>query len=95
MTDTKRKRGRPPRTPSPLDARIAELARLAIDWPRVSLEDISEGTGWSVPSLTSYRAGGRRVTPQASESLANWIRVHAKEGMRIADELDEIINSSL
>lgn len=82
--------GRPARLPMPEDPEIARLARLAIDWPRVSLHALAEGCGSSVPSMSAYRGGGRRVPPEVLRRLAGWVRAHAQTGFDLAAEIDAL-----
>lgn len=82
--------GRPAYLPMPEDPELERLARLAIDWPRVSLDVLAEGCGSSVPSLAAYRGGDRRIPPEVLRRLARWIVAHAKEGIALAGEIDAL-----
>ena len=60
----------------------------ATDLARTSLKDISEAMGRVRRTLQMYRAGQRRVTPDAACSLALYLREQAGAFEEIADELE-------
>ncbi len=53
-----------------------------------SLKDISKATGRVRRTLQMYRAGQRRVTPDAARSLALYLQEQAGAFEEIADELE-------
>lgn len=53
-----------------------------------SLKDISEAMGRVRRTLQMYRAGQRRVTPDAARSLALYLQEQARAFEEIADELE-------
>ncbi len=60
----------------------------ATDLAMTSLKDISEAMGRVRRTLQMYRAGQRRVTPDAARALALYLREQARAFEGIADELE-------
>jgi transcriptional regulator with XRE-family HTH domain len=89
-TAKKRGPGRPKKN-APEEGGVAQAA---LDWGRVSLEFIAQELGVSRPTLAAYRTGERRLPPEVSRALAEWIRARSREGERLADQLEEQAASS-
>jgi len=86
-----RARGRPPRVSDPVaDARRERLARIAIDWPRLTLQAMAEDLGVTRGALVAYRSGKRHLPPEVSRALVVWLRGRAIEAGEIADALEEL-----
>jgi hypothetical protein len=66
----------------------AELARLAIDWPRVVLEDMAEIAGVSRSAIASYRMGQREMPDHVALKLAHWLRERAQQQLDVAAQLE-------
>jgi hypothetical protein len=83
--------GRPPRVFDPVsEARRERLARIAIDWPRSTLQAMAEELGVSRSALVAYRSGARRLPPEVSRALVVWLRGRALEAAEIADLLEDL-----
>lgn len=67
-----------------------ELARRALDFPRVTLGDLAQEIGASRPALAAYRAGNRPLPPELAHALARWLRRHATAALDLADELARV-----
>lgn len=89
----KRARGRPPKQALPAfrtkDRARSELARLAIDWPRVVLDDMAEACGTTRSSLAAYRTGQRRMPDAVARRLAQWLRGRAGAAVEVAEQLED------
>lgn len=64
-----------------------DLARRALDFPRVTLGELAQEIGASRPALAAYRAGDRTLPPEVAHALARWLRRHATDALDLADEL--------
>jgi hypothetical protein len=54
----------------------------------VNVSDLARATGRAFRTLASYRAGERRVTPEAARELVTYLRSRADHFTRAADKLD-------
>lgn len=85
--------GRRPKKPLPplrsKDRARSELARLAIDWPRVVLDDMAQECGTTSSSLSAYRTGQRRMPDAVAKRLAEWLRNRADSAMEVAAQLEQ------
>jgi transcriptional regulator with XRE-family HTH domain len=70
-----------------------DLQRLALDAPRLSLDDLAEAAGVSRGSIARYRLQGKnrvRMPEYVAKRLATFLRQHASQLEEIADELDQV-----
>lgn len=65
-----------------------EIQRVALDLPRVTLDDLAEALGETRASLHKYRQEDTRMPAVLKHQLAEFLRQHADTLRRLATELD-------
>lgn len=76
--------------PTALDPTRADLARRALDWPRVTLEELATDLGCARSTLAAYRQGQRPLPASVAHDLAAWLRRRAADSLNLAAELDRV-----
>lgn len=73
----------------------AELARRALDLPRVTLDELAAELDRSRSALKAYRTGDRQLPAEVAQELATWLRRHAAKLESVAEELESVGRSGI